>query len=72
MRLTSCRTRREFQEWLAIKIAWMLPRQVALWAMIRVAAHATTGQWGNESPSELDYRKMHDRWAVQHEQGATA
>lgn len=66
MRLTSCRTKHEFQEWLAIKIAWLLPRQVALWAMIRVMAHASSGQWGNEHPDSINYAKAHDRWGVKH------
>ncbi|HSW91751.1 MAG TPA: hypothetical protein VLG09_03845 [Candidatus Saccharimonadales bacterium] len=65
MRLTSCRTKNEFKEWLAIKIAWMLPRQVALWAMIRVAAHATTGRWGNDHIDQLGYKEFHDRWEQQ-------
>jgi hypothetical protein len=51
-----------FKERLAIKIAWLLPRRVAMWAMVRVAAHATTGKWGNESPDTIDFKKMHDRW----------
>lgn len=66
MRLTSCRTKEQFKEWLAIKIAWALPREVAKWAMIRVVAHATTGPWGNESPDSVGYKEMHDRWAVRH------
>lgn len=49
-------------EKIAIWFAWRLPRRVALWAMVRVAAHATTGRWGNENPCDLTYAKMHDRW----------
>lgn len=52
------------KERIAIKIAWLLPRRVALWAMIRVAAHATTGKWGNEHPDSIGYKEMHDRWGV--------
>jgi hypothetical protein len=51
------------KERIAIKIAWLLPRRVALWAMIRVGSHATTGQWGNTCPGELTYGDMHDRWS---------
>ena len=51
------------KEKLAIKIAWLLPRRVALWAMIRVAAHATSGRWGHEYAGDVDYAKMHDRWS---------
>jgi hypothetical protein len=61
----------KFRSWLSYqpenisqKIAWMLPRRVALWAMIRVAAHATTGKWGNEHPDAIGYKEMHDRWGI--------
>jgi hypothetical protein len=53
-----------FGEWLAIRIAWALPRRVALWAMIRVVAHATTGKWGHEHPDSIGYKEMHDRWTA--------
>lgn len=60
-----------FQWWLeklperiAIKIAWMLPKRIALWAMIRVVAHATIGRWGNEHPDSVSYKEMHDRWGI--------
>jgi hypothetical protein len=56
-----------FKEKIAIAVAWALPRRVAYWAMIRVAAHATTGQFGNTSPSELDYEIMAKRWPVAHQ-----
>ena len=52
----------DVREWAEIKIAWMLPKGVAKWAMIRVAAHATQGQWGNEHPDSIGYKEMHDRW----------
>lgn len=51
-----------WKERIAIWIAWRLPRSVVLWAMIRVAAHATTGRWGGEHPGNLTYKDMHDRW----------
>lgn len=54
----------QWKERLAIWIAWRLPKRIVLWAMIRVAAHATTGRWGNEHPGNVDYRKMHDRWSI--------
>jgi hypothetical protein len=65
MRLTHCRTKNEFFEWFAIKLAWMLPRRVAFWAMIRVASHARSGPWGNEHPDSIGYKEMHDRWSIQ-------
>jgi hypothetical protein len=57
--------RSHVREWFEMKIAWALPHGIAKWAMIRVAAHATTGRWGNDSPGELTYAKMHDRWEMQ-------
>lgn len=52
------------KERIAIKLAWLLPRRLAYWAMIRVAAHATTGRFGNTSPDDLDYEKMAKRWEL--------
>lgn len=51
-----------FKDKLAMKMAWALPHRVALWAMIRVASHATTGPWGNEHPGSIGYKEMYDRW----------
>ena len=61
---TSLRSGEDFRTWFSIKIAWALPRRVALWAMIRVAAHATTGRWGSEPPDRVGFKEMHDRWAI--------
>jgi hypothetical protein len=51
-------------ERIAVWIAWRLPKRIVLWAMIRVAAHATTGRWGSQSPGNLTYAQMHDRWGI--------
>jgi hypothetical protein len=53
-------------EKLAIWIAWRLPKRVVLWAFIRVAAHATTGKYGNTHPDSIGYKDMHDRWVEQY------
>ena len=44
------------------KIAWMLPRKVAMWAYIRVVAHATTGQYADTIVPELSMMEALERW----------
>lgn len=44
------------------KIAWALPRSVAMWAYIRVVAHATTGKWENQVVPELSALEALERW----------
>lgn len=51
-----------FKELLAIKVAWLLPRRIVLWATIRAFAHATTGKWGGEHVDQVGYKEVHDRW----------
>ena len=43
-------------------VAWVLPRRVALWAYIRVMAHATQGPYGGDHVEDITYRKAYDRW----------
>jgi hypothetical protein len=52
-------TRRE--EW-AMWLAWRLPRRIAYWAAVRVGCHATQGEWGNESPTDLLQHVALQRW----------
>jgi len=49
-------------EYLAIKIAWWLPRQIAYWCAIRVGAAATQGEYGSESPTDLLFMDALKRW----------
>jgi len=49
-------------EWLAIKIAWAMPRYVVMWCAVRLMAHATTGKWGNECPDHVDIMTALGRW----------
>ena len=44
------------------KIAWLLPRQVAMWAYVRVGAHATTGQYANTNVCDLSMMEALSRW----------
>lgn len=50
------------KERVAIKIAWLLPRSIAIWAFTRVAAHATTGKWGNQHPDTVSVMDAMGRW----------
>src|SRR5215831_16974005 len=45
-----------------IWLAWHLPRSVVYWAGIRMGAHATSGCWGNECPSETLFITVLKRW----------
>lgn len=44
------------------KIAWLLPRKVAYWATIRVTAHGTIGQYGDQVVPELRVLQALERW----------
>lgn len=46
----------------AMYVAWALPRRVALWAYIRVMAHATQGPHGSDHVEDITYRMAYDRW----------
>lgn len=43
-------------------LAWMLPRALVKWCFVRVAAHATTGQWGETHPSTITVMEALGRW----------
>jgi hypothetical protein len=44
-------------------IVWhLIPRRLVYWCAIRVAAHATTGQWGNEEVTSLTFTDALRRW----------
>lgn len=45
-----------------MKLAWMLPRKLAMWAAIRVIAHATTGQYADTIVPELSAMDALQRW----------
>jgi hypothetical protein len=47
---------------------WRLPRRVVYWSAIRVAVHATQGQWGSQEVPSLTIMEMLERWDVPHEQ----
>lgn len=43
-------------------LAWRLPRRLAMWAAIRVSAHATTGPYSNQIVPELTVSDALKRW----------
>ena len=43
-------------------IAWKLPRALVMWCAIRLFAHATTGQYGNTVPTDLNIMEALKRW----------
>lgn len=43
---------------------WRLPRRLVMWCYIRVAAHATTGQFSNTIVPEIGMMEALDRWDV--------
>ena len=53
---------RRRRERLAMWIAWHLPRWLAYWCFVRVAAHATTGEWSGTVPGSLDIMEAMRRW----------
>ncbi len=49
---------------IARAVAWSLPRRVAYWAAIRVGAHATTGDYGEQEVPALLFTVALKRWAL--------
>ena len=45
-----------------IKLAWLLPRKLVLWAAIRLAAYATQGDYSNTIVPELSMMDAIKRW----------
>lgn len=49
-------------ERLKMALAWRLPRWLVYWAVIRVWAHGTTGQYGDTEPDRLGWNEALKRW----------
>ena len=47
-------------------IVWKLPRQLVMWCAIRLMAHATTGQYGNQEPDRVSIMEALKRWDSAH------
>ena len=50
------------KEWLLLKLAWGLPRELVYWCAIRLAANATTGKYSATVVPELSMMDALQRW----------
>ena len=55
---------KSLKEWMCIKIAGVLPREVVKWCFYRMTAHATTGKHGNTIVPGLSWEVIAERWEV--------
>jgi hypothetical protein len=53
---------RRTRERLITGLVWRLPRVIIYWATIRLAAHATTGQFSATNPNDLSVMEALKRW----------
>ena len=53
------------KEKLLMWLAWRMPRSLAYWCAIRVGAHATQGQYGNQVVPDLKFMDALQRWDTQ-------
>lgn len=53
---------KEYKEKLITFIVWRLPKSIVYWSAIRVGANATQGDYGNESPTDLNFVTALKRW----------
>jgi hypothetical protein len=49
---------------LAMRIAWLLPRRIVMWAAVRLGANATQGQWGTQEVPALLFMDALKRWNI--------
>ncbi len=54
---------RRFFEDIPMKVAWMLPPSVVMWATLRAVAHATTGRYSASNVADLDAMDVVARWS---------
>jgi hypothetical protein len=52
------RYRERFLTW----IAWHLPRELVMWCFVRVASHATMGEYGGDCPDKVSIMDALERW----------
>lgn len=54
--------RHDWKERLIRAIVWRLPHSIVMWAYVRVAAHATSGEYSDTHPNEIGLMDALDRW----------
>ncbi len=47
---------------IAKKIAWILPKNIMYWAIIRAFARATTGKNSDKTPDQTGFSAVIDEW----------
>jgi len=57
-KMTKYELKEKFYSWLA----WKLPRELVMWAAIRLGANATQGKWGHTVVPELTFMDALQRW----------
>jgi hypothetical protein len=45
-----------------LRLAWLLPDTLVYWCGIRMAAHATTGDYSDVAPTKVSVMDMLDAW----------
>ena len=53
---------------LARWIAWKLPRNIVMWAAIRLMAHATQGPYSKTEVPSLGIMEALSRWKIKYDQ----
>ncbi len=54
--------RRKLEEKILVFIVWKLPKNVVMWAYIRVVSHATVGKYGSTIVPDLSAMDALKRW----------
>ena len=52
-----------FEEKFYTWVTWKLPKKLVYWCAVRLMAWATQGQWGNQSPNDVNIMDALKRWA---------
>jgi hypothetical protein len=45
-----------------MKLAWLLPKQLIYWSLVRAFAQATTGPYSDTVAGELTVFQVQERW----------
>jgi len=50
------------KEKITIWLVWCLPKYLVMWCYYRVAAHASSGKWGNDGVPDITMMDAIERW----------